>query len=50
VVRGAGGACGSAVVLLIGPTRHVLLSCSHVYAQFVICRVYLTFSFLMQEH
>jgi len=39
-----------AVVLLIGPTRHVLLSCSHVYAQFVICRVYLTFSFLMQEH
>ncbi len=38
-----------AVALLIGPTRNVFLSCSHIYAQFVICRVHMTFSFVMQE-
>jgi hypothetical protein len=31
------------------PGRASLLSCSHIYAQFVICRVYMIFSFAMQE-
>jgi hypothetical protein len=60
VVRGAGGAwCWWCVVLVVrgaghrrGPDRTESRpsSCrAHIYAQFVICRVYLTFSFAMQE-
>jgi hypothetical protein len=48
------GGAGRAVVLVVRwcPDRTraaVLLSRSHIYAQFVICRVYMIFSFAMQE-
>jgi hypothetical protein len=53
VVRAADGAwCWVVRSRRRGPDRTRvarLLSCSHIYAQFVICRVYMIFSFAMQE-
>jgi hypothetical protein len=36
-------------VALVDRLAAPFLSCSDIYAQFVICRVYLTYSFAMQE-
>jgi hypothetical protein len=36
-------------VALIDRPAASFLSCSHICAQFVICRAYLTYSFAMQE-
>jgi hypothetical protein len=38
-----------AAIALIDRVAASFLSCSHIYAQFVICRVYMTYSFAMQE-
>jgi hypothetical protein len=50
VVRGAGGAwCWWCVVLVVRslsrPTSGRLATCSHISAQFIICRAHMTLSF-----